>query len=79
MRIHSSALKHGISAANIQHALRAIVYSVPLDDEVPGRHLLLAFDDGARLLELVVLRFDSGNLLVIHAMRARPQYLDLLS
>jgi hypothetical protein len=29
-------------------------------------------------LELVVLRFDSGNELIIHSMKARPQMLDLL-
>lgn len=31
-----------------------------------------------RLLETVVLVFDSGNELVIHAMKARPQMFDLL-
>jgi hypothetical protein len=31
-----------------------------------------------RPLEVVVIRFDSGNELVIHAMKARRQYLDLL-
>lgn len=30
------------------------------------------------LLETVVLVFDSGNELVIHAMKARPQMFDLL-
>ncbi|MGN5237751.1 toxin [Rhodococcus sp. SJ-3] len=28
--------------------------------------------------DLVVLRFDSRNELLIHAMKARPQYFDLL-
>jgi hypothetical protein len=40
--------------------------------------LRLGFDPAGRLLELVVLRFDSGNELLIHAMKARSQYLDLL-
>lgn len=31
-----------------------------------------------RLLETVVLVFDSGNELVIHAMKARSQMLELL-
>lgn len=31
-----------------------------------------------RLLEIVVLRFDSGDEMIIHAMKARAQYLDLL-
>lgn len=36
------------------------------------------FDTRGRLLEVVVLVFDSGNELIIHAMKARPQMLDLL-
>ena len=35
------------------------------------------FDPSDRLLEAVVLRFDSGKALLIHAMKARRQYLDL--
>lgn len=38
----------------------------------------LGFYSASRLLELVVLRFDSGNELIIHAMKARRQYLELL-
>jgi len=37
-----------------------------------------AIDVEGRLLEVVVLRFDSGNELQIHAMKARRQYLDHL-
>ncbi|MFR9751709.1 toxin [Nocardia sp. 004] len=54
------------------------VYVADLDDENPAREFRLGFDPNGRLLELVVLRFDSGNELLIHAMRARPQYFDLL-
>ena len=59
-------------------AAERCVYVAELDDESPGLQLRLGFDGAGRLLELVVLRFDSGNELVIHAMKARPQYLDLL-
>ena len=38
----------------------------------------LGFDTQGRLLETVVLVLDSGNELVIHAMKARPQMLGLL-
>ena len=38
----------------------------------------LGFDTAGRLLELVVVRFDSGKELVIHAMKARPQYFELI-
>lgn len=49
-----------------------------LDDDSPARQLRLGFDTQGRFLETVVLVFDSGNELVIHAMKARPQMLDLL-
>lgn len=50
-----------------------------LDEENPAREFrLLGFDSAGRLLELVVLRFDGGNELIIHAMKARPKYYDLL-
>ena len=50
----------------------------PLDDGPPGRELRLGFDTNARLLETVVLVFERGDELVIHAMPARKKYLDLL-
>lgn len=78
MKVHNSALKHGISAEAGTHAAEYHVYSAHLDDENPAREFRLGFDPTGRLLELVVLRFDSGNELLIHSMKARPQYLDLL-
>jgi len=49
-----------------------------LDDESPARQLRLGFDSSGRLLETVVLVFDSGNELLIHAMKCRVEYLELL-
>ena len=49
-----------------------------LDDDSPARQLRLGFDTQGRLLETVVLVFDSGNELVIHAMKAHPHMLELL-
>ena len=48
------------------------------DDDWPHRELRLGFDTQARLLETVVLIFESGDELVIHAMPARKQFWDLL-
>lgn len=78
MRVHQSALKHGIGAEDAVLAATGAVYTADLDDDTPSRQFRLGFDGAGRLLELVVLRFDSGNELIIHAMKARPQYLDLL-
>jgi hypothetical protein len=78
VRVHRSALKHGVAAEDAMVAAEHCVYVAELDDENPARQFRLGFDDAGHLLELVVLQFDSGNELVIHAMKARPAYLDLL-
>ncbi|AEG45592.1 hypothetical protein L600_000900000500 [Isoptericola variabilis J7] len=83
-RLHDSARKHfrrdRLTEAGVLYAAQHSLYQVPLDDEDdPRRWLMLGFDDSGRMLELVVLVFDSGDELIIHAMKARPQYLDLLT
>ena len=78
MKIHPSALKHGVAPADAIQAASSALWVADLDDDSPGRQLRLGFDTQGRLLETVVLTFDSGNELVIHAMKARPQMLDLL-
>lgn len=72
-------LKHGILPEDAVQAADLALWIEPLEDEVwPHRELRLGFDTRARLLETVVLVFQSGEELVIHAMSARRQYWDLL-
>jgi len=78
VRVHPSALKHGIDAEDAIQAATWATWIEDLDDDSPARQLRLGFDTRGRLLETVVLVFDSGHELVIHAMKARPQMLDLL-
>lgn len=78
MQVHRSALEHGVTAEDGTHAAEHPLYIADLDGESPQRELRLGFDTAGRLLELVVLRFDSGNELLIHAMKARPPYIDLI-
>lgn len=78
MRVHVSALKHGVDAEDAIQAATWATWVEDLEDDSPARQLRLGFDTRGRLLETVVLVFDSGNELVIHAMKARPQMLDLL-
>lgn len=82
--IHPSARKHftrdRLTDDHLQVAADSPVYRQPLDDEDdPRRWLILGFDGASRLLELVILQFDSGDELIIHAMKAREQYYSLLS
>lgn len=79
MKINPSALKHGLDEDDILQAAYWAQWIEPLDDDDwPHRELRLGFDTRARLLETVVLVFESGNELVIHAMPARRQFWDLL-
>ena len=79
MRVHPGALKHGVSPEDAVQAADWSQWVEPLDDDDwPRRELRLGFDTRARLLETVVLVFESGEEMVIHAMPARKQYWDLL-
>lgn len=82
VKLHASVRKHqvnqGLTDDGIILAAEFPLWVEPLDDEDPQRKLRLGFDDAGRLLETVVLIFDSGNELIIHAMKARPQYVALL-
>ena len=79
MKVHRSALKHGVAQEDAIQAAEWPLWIEPLDDDGPPyRELRLGFDTQARLLETVVLALDGGDELVIHAMPARRKYLDLL-
>lgn len=78
MNVHDAALKHGIQPTDAIQAATWAIWIDELDEDSPARELRLGFDTQGRLLETVVLVFDSGNELIIHAMKARPQMLDLL-
>jgi hypothetical protein len=79
VKVHNSALKHGVLPEDAVQAAGWPLWVEPLDDtNRPHRELRLGFDTQARLLETVVLIFESGDEMVIHAMPARKQYWDLL-
>ena len=78
VEIHRSARKHRIADVDIKQAASDFVVAYSIDDDAPARELRFGFDTKGRLLETVVLLLDDGTELVIHAMKARPQYFDLL-
>ncbi|WP_322750482.1 MULTISPECIES: hypothetical protein [unclassified Frankia] len=79
MHVHRSARKHGIADADSIHAAQRFLVAYPLgdDDEEPRRELRLGPDRAGNLLEIVVLLLDDTDL-IIHAMRMRAKYRDLL-
>lgn len=79
MKVHRSALKHGVLAEDAVQAADLSLWIEPLEEEEwPRRELRLGFDTQARLLETVVMIFRSGEEMIIHAMPARRHYWDLL-
>lgn len=79
MKVHDSALRHGVRPEDAVQAAEWPLWIEPLDEEDRlHREPRLGFDTQARLLETVVLIFESGDEMVIHAMPARKQYWDLL-
>lgn len=75
MDIHPSALKHGVEAEDIEHALaNAMVIEVPDDDT---RLCIGASRNGALLEVLSLIRGERSDL-VIHAMPMRAKYRRLL-
>jgi hypothetical protein len=66
VRVHPSALRHGVASEDAVQAAEWAVWIEPLtDDESPGRELRLRFDTHARLLETIIVVFDSGDEMVI--------------
>ncbi|MET3807244.1 hypothetical protein ABIB25_004267 [Nakamurella sp. UYEF19] len=78
MRVHDSARKHGIDPEDAVYAATWPLWTDERDEDSPAQQLRLGFVTRGRLLETVVLVFDSGEELVIHAMKARPQTIRLL-
>jgi hypothetical protein len=81
LTLHASARKHQrrdkLTDEDILRAAEYWEFASSPDDEMPANEFRLGFD-GRRLLELQVLILDSGDELVIHAMKARKQYVGLL-
>lgn len=82
-KVHASARKHfgccHLSDETILYAYEHALNSRPLVDEDDLRRwIVVGIDQSGRVLELVVLVFDGGGELLIHAMKARAQFLDEL-
>jgi hypothetical protein len=72
VRIAQTARKHGIADEDVSHAVRNAIAQWQLDDDFTMR--VGPTRDG-ELLEVDVLGIDTDDPVIVHAMRARPQYL----
>ncbi len=79
MEIHESAYRHGVGGDDIEHCIAHCIVSYPLDpDEPTERSLCLGPDRAGNMLEIIIVPVRWGDGLVIHAMKMRAQYRDLL-
>jgi hypothetical protein len=79
IRHAASAFKHGITEEQIEYVVDhcGLVFDepAPRDSPVPDdRSLFLGDDQRGVPLEIAGIELDSGDLLVIHAMKLRPEY-----
>ena len=65
-----SAFKHGVTEANIRHALLNWIYDDIFEDD-PEKHLLIGFDSNANLLEIMYNKIDEKSVNVLHAAKCR--------
>ena len=79
LEVRASALKHGVAAEDSLIAAKHPLLIMELDDLSSGRELRLGFDAHGRLLELLIATTIEGRKYLIHAMKARKIYVDLLT
>ena len=77
MEVRSSAFKHGIDVADIDHAWTNAIRLVEYDYHGQDRLLVIGPDRHGRMLELVAVPVDAPAR-IIHADRLRPKFYDYL-
>jgi hypothetical protein len=73
--VHPAALKHGVAAADVRHALRHPMRRLDMTD---GKQLYLGAARNGELLEVITGRRPDESEIAIHAMKMRPKYANLL-
>jgi GNAT superfamily N-acetyltransferase len=75
LAIHPSARKHGISDADIEHAVN---HAMSIDDRDNKTQLYLGAARNADMLEVATITRGDSSEIAIHAMKMRPKYQPLL-
>jgi hypothetical protein len=79
VEIHSSARRHGVGDADLEHAVTHPIVVVDLDLQAdPPKILCIGPDMAGNLLEVIMLELAEERTLAIHAMRLREAFFDLL-
>jgi len=73
MEFNKSAFKHGITEANIRHALSHPIHEQLLNLYV-NKWLIIGYDTAGNLLEIVYNIIDEETINVFHAMPCRRKF-----
>jgi uncharacterized DUF497 family protein len=73
IEFNPAAFKHGMSEADIQHAVDTFIYEDPLD-EFENKYLVIGFDTKGLLLEVMYNIIDEASINVFHAMPCRKAF-----
>ena len=73
MIIIDSAFKHGISENEIKHVFENAISSIALE-EFPPKIMLFGFDTKGNALEIGYFVNDTGDEIIMHAMKLRKIY-----
>lgn len=80
IEFHRSSNKHGVHPHDILHAIEHSLVSTDLEpDADPPKSLTIGPDRAGNMIEVVLLKLANNNrFLVIHAMKLRKQFNELL-
>ncbi|GMO43617.1 MAG: hypothetical protein Pg6C_05340 [Treponemataceae bacterium] len=68
-----SAFRHGISEADIRHALKTRIYAAMMQ-EFPEKYGVIGFDRAGNPLEVMYNPVDDDHILIFHAMKLRESF-----
>jgi hypothetical protein len=77
IEFNQAAFRHGISEADIRHAVRHFIFEEQIDDG-DNKHLVLGVDTSRRLLEIMYNVVDGQTVNVFHAMKRRKDWRSLV-
>jgi hypothetical protein len=75
VRIGEPARKHGVSDADVWHAVRTAIRKIDMDDDLT---MLIGPARDGTPLEIGVLDLSGADPVIIHAMRLRPKFYPLI-
>jgi hypothetical protein len=68
-----SAFRHGMSEADIRHALKTMINDVSMQ-EFPEKYGVIGFDRAGNPIEIMYNPIDDEHILIFHAMKLRESF-----